>query len=144
MMANCRIDVGAASAHPRVACDQTCAPQSYLWEYDALSFHGVASGLTAGSHTAELKYRQQSGNVYLPRHETDGSGEGYVRLTSVVLPDTVLATDAIWPPTQHTVSGASWQSIPTGAISTSFTFSGDEVCQASLNPHENASLSPRV
>mgnify|MGYP005688043683 CR=1 FL=1 len=106
---------------------ETNSGSSYVWEYDALSFHGVASGLVVGSHTAELKYRQQQGSVYVPKHETGGTGQGYVRLTSMVLPDAVLATDAVWPAATHSVSGSSWMSIPTGAISTSFTLSGDEV-----------------
>lgn len=30
---------------------------SQAWAYDSLSFHGVASGLSLGSHTAELQVR---------------------------------------------------------------------------------------
>ena len=105
---------------------ETAAPQSNVWAYRALSFHGVASGLSVGSHSAELKYRVQQFTTYVPRHETDGSGEGYVRLTSVVLPDAGVATDKLWPSTRQDASGSSWMSIPAGPISTSFTLSGGE------------------
>ena len=30
------------------------------WAYDAISFHGVATGLSVGSHTAELRYKASS------------------------------------------------------------------------------------
>ena len=58
---------------------------SRRWAYDALSFHGVATGLSAGSHTAELQYRTQSGMGLLPDHRAlGGVNGGYMRLTAYV------------------------------------------------------------
>lgn len=60
------------------------------WNFVAPAFHGVAEGLTAGSHTAEVKYYTQGGTVYLPHSDPDGPG--YLSLTAQAVPATQLAT----------------------------------------------------
>lgn len=75
-------------------------------DYDAISFHGVVSGLSAGDHTAEVQYQTQSGTAYLPY--VDSSGGSYLRLTSYAVPAAQLVKASSNPTTTASATSTSW------------------------------------
>ena len=64
------------------------------WAYDAVAFHGVAEGLAAGEHTAEVKYYTQSGTVWIPGSD-DAGGGGYSSLIAQAVPSAQLTTSSL-------------------------------------------------
>ena len=119
-----RIIVDKGTANTVVAYSNTGS--NLNWNYDAVSFHGVAEGLSVGSHTAELEYKTQAGMGWIPRHESDGSGRGYVRLSSLALPGAKLTTTSKVPTSDSSGTSTTLAALPGGALSTTFTVDGDE------------------
>ena len=86
--------------------------------------HGVASGLSAGSHTAKVQYYTHSGTVYLP-HQTTDAGENYYGLSAKVVPSANLVTTASFPTASAYGTSSTWASLPT-PLSISFTTTSDD------------------
>lgn len=95
------------------------------WAYRAIDLHGVASGLSAGTHTAELQYKGSSGTSYLAQHDTNGPA--HVRLTALPLPAAQLSTYSYFWTVTPTTSGAStvWAALPT-PITINFTVTASQ------------------
>ena len=92
------------------------------WAFRSHSFHGMATGLSAGSHTAEIQYRTQGGTFYIPN---DSNGPGESRLTALVAPSSDVITSVGYPETLATTTGAAraWAALPAFPRTVAFTIS---------------------
>ena len=92
------------------------------WAFNAITFHGWATGLSAGSHTAAVEYKTGSGSVHIPHHTADG--RGYLRLTARTSPSTQLVTASQFATVPSpAVTSTVWAALPT-PLSVTFTTAG--------------------
>ena len=94
--------------------------------YRAIDFHGVPTGLSAGTHTAEIQYKGPGGNVLFLH---DANGLSHVRLTAVPLPSTQISsaffflTNCGFSGCTNSGTSTEWAALPT-PLTTSFTTVG--------------------
>ena len=87
--------------------------------YDAPALHGAISGLSAGVHAAEVQYKAQGGDAYIPYHGS-ADGNGYLSLTAEAVPNVQLATSARYVTASASGTSTSWAAMPGAAMSLSF------------------------
>lgn len=92
------------------------------WSYRSPSIHAVATGLSAGEHTAELQYKTQSGSVKTEYYVAE-VGEGYLGLTAECAPASQIETSVLWPTSMLSGTSTAWASMPGGTRSVTFTIS---------------------
>ena len=124
------------------------------WNYDAISFHGIALGLGLGKHKAELQMKVraspltlsvdatillsasvclrvsltlQAPNYVKLFHQTNGNGAASVRLSALTQPPAALSTTVNFPTNLKAAgSSTSWASLPESPMTTNFEVSNGE------------------
>ena len=137
------------------------------WNYDAISFHGVALDLGIGVHTAEIQFKVhasscaletvctpadafrvlalQAANYVRLFHSTNGNGAASIRLSALTQPSEALGTTVNFP-TNLKAAGTSttWASLPEFPMRATFEVSSGEsvllLADISYVRHDDANI----